>query len=153
MRPSRVRPSSVRPSVPLSSAAPGARSVLYYSARKKRRVKICAARPHPARTARDKGRTLGKDEVRSTKDKGGMRPSTLVSGVSDMTRIFLTLAALDGLALIVTYAVGWVSRLRHGVLHPEDPIYLIHFSLGLFTAILTFLVHCLIFTYFLGTGR
>jgi hypothetical protein len=70
-----------------------------------------------------------------------------------MTRIFLTLASFDGLALIITYVVGWVSRSRQGVLHPEDPTYLIHFSLGLFTAMLTLLVHCLIFTYFLGTGR
>jgi hypothetical protein len=32
-------------------------------------------------------------------------------------------------------------------------VYLLHFVLGLSAAILTLLVHCLIFTYFLGTGR
>jgi hypothetical protein len=70
-----------------------------------------------------------------------------------MTRIFLVLAALDGAALLAAYAIGWMSKLRNGVLHPEDPTYLIHFSVGLFAAILTLFVHCLIFTYFLGTGR
>ncbi|HXG09921.1 MAG TPA: hypothetical protein VNK04_09045 [Gemmataceae bacterium] len=70
-----------------------------------------------------------------------------------MTRIFLSLAVLDALALAAAYVVGWISRLRQGVLHPEDPVYLVHFSLGLSAAILTLLVHCLIFTYFLGTGR
>jgi len=70
-----------------------------------------------------------------------------------MTRIFTSLALLNTLALIATYAVGVVSKLRASALHPEDPTYLVHFVLGLFTAIGTLLVHCLIFTYFLGTGR
>lgn len=70
-----------------------------------------------------------------------------------MTRIFLVLATLDGLVLVAAYALGWLSRLRVGVRHPEDPTYLIHFAFGLLAAILTLLVHCLIFTYFLGTGR
>jgi hypothetical protein len=55
--------------------------------------------------------------------------------------------------LLATYAVGVLSKLRDGVLNPDDPTYLIHFVLGLFTAVGTLLVHCLIFTYFLGTGR
>jgi hypothetical protein len=70
-----------------------------------------------------------------------------------MTRIFVTLAALDALALLAAFAVGWISWARQGVQHPEDPTYLIHFILGLSAAMLTLLVHCLIFTYFLGTGR
>jgi hypothetical protein len=69
-----------------------------------------------------------------------------------MTRIFLVLAGLDALALLASYGVGVASKLRDG-LHSPDQLYLVHFSLGLFTAILTLLVHCLIFTYFLGTGR
>jgi hypothetical protein len=32
-------------------------------------------------------------------------------------------------------------------------IYSVHFLVGLLTALFTLLVHCLIFTYFLGTGR
>ncbi len=70
-----------------------------------------------------------------------------------MTRIFTTLATLDALALVATFLVGLLSRWRGSVHHPEDPTYLVHFTLGLFTAIGTLLVHCIIFTYFLGTGR
>jgi hypothetical protein len=64
-----------------------------------------------------------------------------------MTRIFTTLAATDTLALLVTFAFGCASAFWN------HDFYLVHFNLGLFAAILTLLVHCLIFTYFLGTGR
>lgn len=70
-----------------------------------------------------------------------------------MTRIFPILAALNALALVVSYTLGWISKARGGVLNPDDPTYLIHFLAGLITALLTLLVHCIIFTYFLGTGR
>jgi hypothetical protein len=70
-----------------------------------------------------------------------------------MTRIFLTLATLDGLALAVTFLVGVVSMLRRSAQDPADPTYLIHFHLGLYTVIATLGVHCMIFIYFLGTGR
>src|SRR5260370_6260834 len=70
-----------------------------------------------------------------------------------MTRIFMVLAATDCLLLLVSYGLGVVSKLRHGVDHPEDPTFWYHFLLGLTTAMLTLFVHCLIFTYFLGTGR
>src|SRR5215510_5759637 len=70
-----------------------------------------------------------------------------------MTRIFATLAILNTIALAVTYGVGVLSKLRDGVGHASDPTYVMHFSLGLATAMLTLLVHCLVFTYFLGTGR
>ena len=35
----------------------------------------------------------------------------------------------------------------------DDPTYQIHFLLGLFAVLVTLAVHCLIFIYFLGTGR
>src|SRR5262249_13184968 len=70
-----------------------------------------------------------------------------------MPRIFGTLAALNFLALTATYLVGWLSRARTAVLHPDDPTYWVHFHLGLYTALLTLFVHSLIFVYFLGTGR
>jgi hypothetical protein len=70
-----------------------------------------------------------------------------------MTRIFTTLASMDALALAASFVLGIVSKLRDSSHHPTDSIYLIHFTLGLFTAIGTLLVHCIIFTYFLGTGR
>jgi hypothetical protein len=69
-----------------------------------------------------------------------------------MTRTFAVLAALVTLLLLATIGVG----LWHFV--TEDPvrkadIFIIHFVLGLCTAIGVLLVHCIIFTYFLGTGR
>jgi hypothetical protein len=64
-----------------------------------------------------------------------------------MARLFRILAVLNGLALVVTFAVGAASKFW------DHDAYLPHFTLGLFTAIGTLLVHCLIFTYFLGTGR
>lgn len=71
-----------------------------------------------------------------------------------MTRIFTTLAILNTLALLLSYGFGVVSKLRGSLLNPlADDTYLYHFLLGLGTAVLTLLVHCLIFTYFLGTGR
>ncbi len=70
-----------------------------------------------------------------------------------MTRIFLTLASLNALGLLASFLLGTVSMIRAGVRNPADPIYQIHFLVGLFTAIGTLLVHCIIFTYFLGTGR
>jgi hypothetical protein len=69
-----------------------------------------------------------------------------------MTRIFVTLAVFASLGLAATFALGTVSLfLDFSDLKKE--IFLIHFTLGLFTAIGLLLLHCLIFTYFLGTGR
>ena len=64
-----------------------------------------------------------------------------------MARLFRILAILNILALLVTFAVGAASKFW------DHELFLSHFTLGLFTAIGTLLVHCLIFTYFLGTGR
>src|ERR1700724_834417 len=70
-----------------------------------------------------------------------------------MTRLFPILASLNGLMLAVAYLLGVLSKLRDGVHNPSDQIFWYHFLFGLSAAILTLLVHCLIFTYFLGTGR
>jgi hypothetical protein len=69
-----------------------------------------------------------------------------------MTRIFLFLAGVDGSALLAACVLGIISKLRDAS-HQGDAIYLAHFILGLCAALGTLLVHCLIFTYFLGTGR
>lgn len=72
-----------------------------------------------------------------------------------MTRIFSTLASINGLALLAAFLFGVASWLQ-GSAHRQasgDSLYLVHFALGLFSAITTLLVHCIIFTYFLGTGR
>ena len=70
-----------------------------------------------------------------------------------MTRIFLTLAGTNALALLVTFALGCWSKLTAGLHDADSSVYLLHFLFGLFTAVGTLLTHCLIFTYFLGTGR
>jgi hypothetical protein len=76
-----------------------------------------------------------------------------------MKRIFVTLAAFNALALLVSFGLGlpylhgdWA---RSVPLSPQQPLgtFFPHFVVGLSTAVLTLFVHCLIFTYFLGTGR
>jgi hypothetical protein len=69
-----------------------------------------------------------------------------------MTRIFVGLALVNALMLAGAFGVGLGSWYSGGA-DSGALIYLIHFILGLSGAILTLLVHCLIFTYFLGTGR
>jgi hypothetical protein len=70
-----------------------------------------------------------------------------------MARIFTTLAVIIILSLAATIVVGFISM----PLAPSDPrkedIFIVHFFLGLGTALVILLVHCMIFTYFLGTGR
>jgi NhaP-type Na+/H+ or K+/H+ antiporter len=70
-----------------------------------------------------------------------------------MTRIFLTLASANALALFLAFALGCWSKLTGGLHTDASSVYLLHFLVGLFTAVGTLLTHCLIFTYFLGTGR
>lgn len=70
-----------------------------------------------------------------------------------MTRIFTGLAVLESIALLASFALGTLSKLRGASLDPDDRIYMIHIVLGLFAVLGALLVHCLIFTYFLGTGR
>jgi hypothetical protein len=70
-----------------------------------------------------------------------------------MTRIFLTLASLTALAMVASAAIGILSVSQGSLNNPKDPTYDIHFLLGLFTVFGSLLVHCIIFTYFLGTGR
>jgi predicted ferric reductase len=70
-----------------------------------------------------------------------------------MSRILARLAAFNFLVLLLTFAVGWLSRWRGGLTNADDPTYPIHFYLALLAVLLTLGVHCLIFIYFLGTGR
>jgi hypothetical protein len=74
------------------------------------------------------------------------------SNLIGMTRIFTTLAALVTLSMLVTIGFGFWSMSLELSMFKKD-IYIIHFCLGLFTAIGILLVHSIIFTYFLGTGR
>jgi hypothetical protein len=77
-----------------------------------------------------------------------------------MTRIFVTLATIHALALIVTFSFGmeFMWEREAGAVAPraDQPIsgdFAWHMVSGLVTGVFTLLVHCLIFTYFLGTGR
>ena len=70
-----------------------------------------------------------------------------------MTRIFLTLAITNAFALLLTFALGCWSKLSGGLISDASPAFMLHFLFGLFTSVGTLLTHCLIFTYFLGTGR
>jgi len=70
-----------------------------------------------------------------------------------MTRIFAMLATANALALALTFVFGCWSKLTDGLHSGASSIYLLHFLLGLFGGVGTLMTHCLIFTYFLGTGR
>src|SRR5579871_3941358 len=70
-----------------------------------------------------------------------------------MSRILARLAAFNFFVLLLAFAVGWLSRWRGSVTRADDSTYMVHFLLGLFAVLLTLAVHCLIFIYFLGTGR
>lgn len=69
-----------------------------------------------------------------------------------MARTFRTLAALLAIAILCTISIGFWSFLTPGESKYKD-IFIVHFTLGLLTAIGVLFVHCLIFIYFLGTGR
>jgi hypothetical protein len=62
-----------------------------------------------------------------------------------MTRIFLGLAILDAAALLAAFGTGFFYSSEAGV-----PV---HFTLGLYAVIGNLGLHCLVFIYFLGTGR
>src|SRR5947199_9044498 len=70
-----------------------------------------------------------------------------------MSRTFSTLSVLLTAAMFATISVGLWSFFLDNDNSLEPDIFLIHFHLGLWTSIGILLVHCIIFTYFLGTGR
>ena len=69
-----------------------------------------------------------------------------------MTRILTTLAAIVILSMLTTIGFGFWSMALDVTIFKNN-IYIVHFCLGLFTTLAILLVHCLIFIYFLGTGR
>jgi hypothetical protein len=75
-----------------------------------------------------------------------------------MSRILLGMAGLNGILLLVTFTVGLVCDGRADV-RPEVPLtgaqrlFTVHLVSGLFAALLTLLLHSLVLTYFIGTGR
>src|SRR5450631_1825046 len=69
-----------------------------------------------------------------------------------MTQIFRSLAITLTLAILVTIGIGFWSFFTPGESKYKD-IFILHFVCGLVTTLGILLVHCLIFIYFLGTGR
>jgi len=70
-----------------------------------------------------------------------------------MARIVVYLGSLNILALLCTLAVGIFSWSQGKDSYEALNTYLIHFCLGMFTVIFNLGLHCLVFIYFLGTGR
>src|SRR5262245_32872223 len=70
-----------------------------------------------------------------------------------MIRIFCVLAIANGIGLLLSFVFGLISMWSGGLTDPNSNTFHVHFLCGLFASVTTLLVHCLIFTYFLGTGR
>jgi hypothetical protein len=70
-----------------------------------------------------------------------------------MSTILIRLSVVNLLTLLATFTVGLVSWHRHSLETAGDSTFLIHFLLGLFAVSFALFVHCLVFIYFLGTGR
>src|SRR6476469_7076711 len=70
-----------------------------------------------------------------------------------MKRIFLNLATANSPSLTSTSAPSCWSKLSAVLPSVNGSAFMLHFLVCLFTAVGTLLFHCLIFTYFLGTGR
>ncbi len=70
-----------------------------------------------------------------------------------MTRILSHLTAFNLVALLAAFLVGWLSFFRSSLHTEGDPTYTLHVLLGLVAGTTTLGVHCLVFIYFLGTGR
>jgi cytochrome b561 len=69
-----------------------------------------------------------------------------------MAQTFRTLAIWLTLAILVTIGIGFWSFFTPGEPRDKD-VFLVHWIIGLTTVIVSLLVQCLIFIYFLGTGR
>lgn len=70
-----------------------------------------------------------------------------------MVHTYRVLATLLTVTLLATIGVGFWSFFLPERTEFRNNVYLVHFFLGLTTALGLLLAHCLIFTYFLGTGR
>jgi hypothetical protein len=71
-----------------------------------------------------------------------------------MTRIFLVFVTLTGLALVAAVVSGIASLLGGGLTDAAaTDVFLTHILLGLLGSFAVLGTHCLVITYFLGTGR
>jgi hypothetical protein len=67
-----------------------------------------------------------------------------------MHRIFLGLAITNGTLLLASFGFGFAAA---GETRPSHMWRDVHFLLGLLTTVATLMVHSVVFTYFLGTGK
>jgi hypothetical protein len=70
-----------------------------------------------------------------------------------MAHILTRLAAINALSLLAAFGFGVYSYLRGGLADGTQAGFLWHLYVGLFAVIFNLGLHCLIFIYFLGTGR
>ncbi len=69
-----------------------------------------------------------------------------------MAQTFRSLAVFLMIAILCTIGLGFWSFFTPGESKYKD-LFIIHWVVGLTTVIVSLLIHCLIFIYFLGTGR
>ena len=65
-----------------------------------------------------------------------------------MHQIFLALAVADLTLILISYTLGWFVPTGQGGLIRD-----IHFLVGLLTMLATLMVHGVVYTYFIGTGK
>jgi hypothetical protein len=70
-----------------------------------------------------------------------------------MARILARCGAVVFLLLVAAFSVGLLSQLRGARLNADDSTFPLHIYLGLGAVLATLAIHCLVFIYFLGTGR
>jgi hypothetical protein len=70
-----------------------------------------------------------------------------------MTRILARFSIFNFCGLLAALVAGLISKLTGAPADPHSQLPTLHFYLGLFSVLSTLAVHCLIFIYFLGTGR
>ena len=74
-------------------------------------------------------------------------------GCQSMNRIILGMAGANYLLVAITIYFGLRIIPADEAAAMADVSFEHHFSLGILTALFTMLVHCMVFTYFLGTSR
>jgi hypothetical protein len=70
-----------------------------------------------------------------------------------MTKILARLSAINLFGLVASSLLGLLNWLVPAHSEWGNTVYLLHFAVSLVFAISTLFIHCLIFIYFLGTGR